>query len=137
MATAFYSTGFPNIEVYVAAATAMRLGLRLSRLVRPLLGSSAVKSFLKRRIRRGPPGPGPEERARCRTIIWGEVTDDAGRRAVSRLVGPEGYQFTVLTALAVVEQVMAGLAPAGFQTPSRAYGPDFVLQVPGVGRADL
>jgi short subunit dehydrogenase-like uncharacterized protein len=137
VATAFYSTGIPNIEVYVAASTATRLGLRLSRLARPLLGSSAVKSYLKRRIRRGPPGPGPAERARRRTVIWGEVTDDAGGRAISRLTGPEGYQFTVLTALAVVEQVLAGRAPAGFQTPSRAYGPDFVLQVPGVERVDL
>ena len=70
-------------------------------------------------------------------MIWGEVTDRSGGRAVSRLVGPEGYQFTVLTALAVVEQVAAGRAPAGFQTPSRAYGPDFVLGVPGVERQDL
>ena len=137
VATAFYSTGIPDIEVYVAAPASARLSLRLSRFLTPLLRARAVKSYLKRRIRRGPPGPGPEERARGRTIIWGEVRDDAGGRAQSRLVGPEGYQFTVLTALAALEQVMAGRAPAGFQTPSRAYGPDFVLQVPGVERVDL
>jgi short subunit dehydrogenase-like uncharacterized protein len=70
-------------------------------------------------------------------VIWGEVTDEKGGRAVARLVGPEGYQFTVLTALAVVDEVMAGRAPAGFQTPSRAYGADFVLRIPGVERQDL
>jgi short subunit dehydrogenase-like uncharacterized protein len=96
-----------------------------------------VKSYLKRRVRKGAPGPTAEERARGRTVIWGEVTDEAGGRAVSRLTGPEGYAFTVLTALAVVERVMAGQATPGFQTPSKAYGADFVLEIPGVERQDL
>jgi short subunit dehydrogenase-like uncharacterized protein len=137
VSTAFHSTGIPNIEVYLAAPASARLSLRLSRFLTPLLRSAAVKSYLKRRIRRGAAGPGPEERARGRTILWGEVEDGAGGRVRARLRGPEGYAFTVLTALAVVEQVMAGRAPAGFQTPSRAYGPDFVLQIPGVERVDL
>jgi short subunit dehydrogenase-like uncharacterized protein len=137
VSTAFHSTGIPNVEVYAALPRAARVGLRLSRFARPVLRSAAVKSYLKRRIRRGAAGPSAQERARGRTIIWGEVTDQAGGRATARLAGPEGYQFTVLTALFALEQVMAGRAPAGFQTPSRAYGPDFVLQIPGVERQDL
>jgi short subunit dehydrogenase-like uncharacterized protein len=137
VSTAFYSTGIPDIEVYAALPAGARASLRLSRFARPLLRSAAVKSFLKRRIRRGPAGPSADDRARKRTVIWGEVTDGAGGRAVSRLAGPEGYQFTMLTALAVVEELQAGRAPAGFQTPARAYGPDFVLRIPGVERQDL
>jgi hypothetical protein len=37
----------------------------------------------------------------------------------------------------VVERVLSGQAPAGFQTPAKAYGPDFVLGIPGVTRTDL
>jgi len=40
-------------------------------------------------------------------------------------------------ALAVVDRVLAGQAPAGFQTPAKAYGPDFVLGIAGVTRTDL
>jgi short subunit dehydrogenase-like uncharacterized protein len=69
--------------------------------------------------------------------VWGEVTDAAGRKAVARLHGPEGYTFTVLTALAVVGRVLAGEAPAGFQTPATAYGPDLVLEVAGVRREEV
>jgi short subunit dehydrogenase-like uncharacterized protein len=137
VSTAFHSTGIPNIEVYLAAPASVRAGMRLMRFATPLLRSPAVKSLLKRRIRAGTPGPSAEERARGRTTLWGEVTDPAGGRAVSRLVGPEGYTFTVLTALAVVDRVMADEAPPGFQTPARAYGPDLVMQVPGVERQDL
>jgi saccharopine dehydrogenase (NAD+, L-lysine-forming) len=95
-----------------------------------------VQRLLKRRIQAGPPGPTEEERARGRTVLWGEVTDERGRRAVARLRGPDGYTFTVRAALAVVERVLAGGAPAGFQTPSTAFGPDFVLGLEGVTRED-
>jgi saccharopine dehydrogenase (NAD+, L-lysine-forming) len=53
---------------------------------------------------------------------------------VARLRGPDGYTFTVRAALAVVERVLTGAAPPGFQTPSMAYGADFVLGLEGVTR---
>jgi hypothetical protein len=52
------------------------------------------------------------------------------------LQGPEGYTLTVRAALAVVGRVLAGDTPPGFQTPSTAYGPDFVLTLEGVSRHD-
>jgi hypothetical protein len=33
-------------------------------------------------------------------------------------------------------RVLNGDAPPGYQTPSLAYGPDFVLEIPGVERKD-
>ncbi len=134
--TAFHSTGIPNIEVYMAAPWSTRVGARLSRHLGWLLRSAMVQGWLRRRIEAGPPGPTEDERRRGRSRVWGEVTDDAGRKAVSRLRGPEGYDFTVLTALAVVERVLAGIAPPGFQTPSLAYGADFVVGLAGITRDD-
>ena len=103
------------------------------------MASSVVQAFLKKRVRSGAPGPTAEQRARGRTVFWGEVTDEAGGRAVSRLYGPEGYTFTMLSALAAVERVLSASAPPGFQTPAKAYGPDFVLGgvIEGVKREDL
>jgi len=134
---AYHSTGIPNIEDYTTATGPLLLAMKTSRLLRPLLANSAVQSFLKRRVRSGAPGPNAEQRARGRTVFWGEVTDEAGGRAASRLYGPEGYTLTTLTALAAVEKVLSGAAPPGFQTPAKAYGPDFVLGVEGVSREDL
>jgi hypothetical protein len=45
--------------------------------------------------------------------------------------------LTVRTALLAVEAVLAGGAKPGFQTPSLAFGKDFVLQVAGVVRTDV
>jgi short subunit dehydrogenase-like uncharacterized protein len=136
VATAFHSTGIPNIEVYLAASLALRALVRLSRPLGGLLRASAVQGFLKRRIQAGPPGPTDEQRSRGRSFLWGEVTDDRGGRAVSRLTTPEGYTLTATASLAIVERALAGQVSPGFQTPSRAYGPDLVLALPGVMRQD-
>jgi len=136
VATAFHSTGIPDIEVYMAAPTGVRVGTRLLRYVRPLLAAAPVQRFLKSRIQAGAPGPTDAERARGKSLLWGEAEDAAGRRVVSRLQAPEGYTLTALTSLLIVEKVLGGLAPAGFQTPSKAYGPDLVLAVEGVTRTD-
>jgi short subunit dehydrogenase-like uncharacterized protein len=62
--------------------------------------------------------------------------DDQGARCIARVRAPEAYTLTALTALAIAEKALAGQAPAGFQTPSRAYGADLILEIPGVTRED-
>jgi short subunit dehydrogenase-like uncharacterized protein len=136
VSTASHSTGIPDVEVYMAVPRALRLGLLASRFLRPVLRSAPVQRFLKRRIQAGPRGPSAEHRARGQSLLWGEATDAAGNRAEARLRTPEGYELTALTALAIVKRVLAGDAPPGFQTPSRAYGADFILGIPGCVRTD-
>jgi short subunit dehydrogenase-like uncharacterized protein len=137
VATAFYSTGIPNVEVYFAFPRTMRWGLRGTRLLRPVLKSGPVQAALKAAIQRQPPGPTAEQRARGRNLLWGEVRDPAGQRRVARLSTPEAYTLTVLSALAIVEKALAGQVTPGFQTPSQAYGPDLVMELPGVTREDI
>jgi short subunit dehydrogenase-like uncharacterized protein len=137
LSTAWHSTAIPDIEVYFAAPLGLRALFAASRYVGPLFAWSAVRRFLTARVRAGAPGPTEEERRRGRAFVWGEVEDDTGRRATSRLATPDAYTFTARAALAVVERVLAGGAPAGFQTPAKAYGADFVLGLEGVTRTDL
>jgi short subunit dehydrogenase-like uncharacterized protein len=136
VSTAYHSTGIPDIEVYVAASAGTRLGARASRFLAPLLGSRPVQRMLNRRIQAGRAGPTDAERARGRCLRWGEAADEQRGRVVTRMETPEGYTLTALSSLAIVGRVLAGDAPPGFQTPSLAYGPDFVLTIPGVTRRD-
>ena len=41
------------------------------------------------------------------------------------------------TAVAAVEKVLDRAAPPGFQTPSLAFGADFVMEIDGMTREDL
>jgi short subunit dehydrogenase-like uncharacterized protein len=136
VSTAWHSTGIPDVEVYTAVSRGQLLLMRASRRLGGLLASGPVQRFLRWRVRRGAAGPSAEERARGRSLLWGEVEDGKGGRAVARLRGPEGYTLTVLAALACMDRVLAGDAPPGYQTPGLAYGPDLVLGLPGVERAD-
>lgn len=137
VSTAFYSTGIPNIEVYAATPTALRWMMIASRYLGWLLGSKAMQSFLKRRIKTQPPGPTDTERERGESAVWGEVTDGGGEKRASRLRCPEGYTLTAMTALAIIKRVLAGEIREGFTTPSLAYGPNFITQFEGVAREDL
>jgi short subunit dehydrogenase-like uncharacterized protein len=137
VATAFYSTGIGDIEVYVAVPTKTRRMMIASRYLGWLLRSAPVRALALRAVRRRPPGPTITARARGMSRLWGEATDDSGRRVTSRLTAPEGYTLTALTAVAALEKVLAGRARAGFQTPSLAFGADFVMEVDGVSREDL
>jgi short subunit dehydrogenase-like uncharacterized protein len=137
VATAWYSTGIPDIEVYTRTTAAMRFGLIASRYLGPLLTSAPVQRLLKGRIRSGAPGPDSAARARGVSRIYGEVSDAKGRTARARLQGPEGYTMTAHTAVAAAERVLAGGATPGFRTPSLAFGSQFVLGIDGVTREDL
>jgi short subunit dehydrogenase-like uncharacterized protein len=68
--------------------------------------------------------------------VWGEATDDTGRKAVTRMQTPDAYDLTVQTSLAVVGHVLDGTVAPGFQTPAMAFGPDFILEVGSVSRTD-
>ncbi|MFI5311658.1 MAG: saccharopine dehydrogenase family protein [Gemmatimonadales bacterium] len=137
VATAFHSTGIPNVEVYTATSRSAIRALVLARYIGPLLATAPVQRWLKNRIRSAPPGPTDAQRRRAVARLWGEASDASGRRVASRLRTPDGYTLTALTAVAAAEKVLAGGAKPGFQTPSRAFGADFILEFAGVEREDL
>jgi len=136
IATAFHSTGIPNVEVYMAAPWSIRVGARLSRWLGWLLGSRVVQSRLRRRILAGRPGPTEEERRGNRCYFWGKAMDESGGKAVARQQTPDGYDLTVQTAITSVARVLSGAVPPGFKTPAMAFGPDFILEISGVTRTD-
>ncbi len=135
VATAFHSTGIPNVEVYMTAGREARLMMQVARVAGPLLATRPMQRLLKAAVRRSPRGPSADQRASARSSLWGEARD-ANRTMVSRLLAPESYALTVQTALAAVEKVRAGAAKPGFQTPSLAFGADFILEIDGVTRSD-
>lgn len=132
---AYHSTGIPNITVYTVIPGALRWQLAGMRRLRALFRIAAVRSLVRRLV---PTGSTPDQRARTSMSVWGEVRDDAGRVATARLHGPEaGVEWTAACAIAAVRRVLSGDAPAGFQTPAKAYGADFVLGTASVSRQDL
>jgi short subunit dehydrogenase-like uncharacterized protein len=128
VASAWHSTGIPNITTYTGAPPSAVRSMRLAARLSPVLGLAPVQRLLKAVVSRTVKGPDEALRRRGYTDIWGEVTDASGRRVWATLTTPEGYTLTADAALRAVAHVLDGHAPAGALTPSKAFGADFVLE---------
>lgn len=135
VATAFYSTGIPNIEVFTVIPPKNLKMLKLSRYLGWLLATKPFQDYLQKQI--PPGGPSDAEREKGRCFLWGEASDLNGNRVESRLQGPEGYTLTALAALNIAQKILDGNFTPGYQTPAKAYGGDLVLEIEGVERQDV
>ncbi|HJU69833.1 MAG TPA: saccharopine dehydrogenase NADP-binding domain-containing protein [Gemmatimonadaceae bacterium] len=137
VSTAFHSTGIPNVEVYVSMRPALRRAAIASRWLGPVLRSDIVRRVLTAWVRHGASGPSEIERQRGASLLWGEAVAPNGEHVEARLRGASGYVLTAQTAVHLAAKALGGQAPIGFQTPSRAYGADVILEIPGVVRTDV
>lgn len=132
IATAYRTTGIPNIEVYAQVPLSSRVGIRLARFLGPVLASPALQAFLLAQLEGKPAGPTAEQRARRESRFYAEASDDAGNSVKLRLITPEGYELTSWTALELGQRAALGRLPVGYQTPATACGRGFVLEFNGV-----
>lgn len=137
VSTAFYSTAIPDITVYTGMPKGTVRWMRWMRPIMPLLGTAPAQRYLKARINARTPGPSAERRAGAQSRLWGEVKDANGNVMRSLLVAPDGYTLTAMTAVGAAARVLAGTVEPGFQTPSSAFGADFILSFPRTEREDL
>lgn len=134
VSTAFYSTGIPNIEVYMSFPPSKYRYVKLQRYFSWFLQSKFMKDRARKKIDKKPAGPSDERRANASSLVWGEVKNAQGQSVQARLITPEGYTLTAHTALIIAQKVLSGDYKLGFQTPAKAYGENLVMEVEGVKR---
>lgn len=132
IASAWHSTGIPNIETYMAASPSVIRQQRRLRWLVPLLRFGCVRKMARRYIERTVRGPSAKQRSQGGSSFWGRAADDEGRAVEATLETLEGYALTALTAVACLQHVLGGAVKPGFATPSKAFGKDFILQFPDV-----
>ena len=138
VSTAWRSTRIPDIEVFFEASRDLDRVARMPGLLERVLATGFAQRLIKNQIdKRLPPGPSAEQRASGRAVIVAEAWNATGKRVASRLQAPEAYWLTALTAVEIVQRAASGDAVLGYQTPSMAYGADFIMQFERVTRTDL
>jgi len=130
VSTAYYSTGIPNISVYMAAPRGQIRQMKVARVMGPVLSAGPVQRFLAKQIDKRVKGPNEQARTSGQSQLWGRVRKGSESREAT-LVTPEGYQLTVATALDSTKRVAAGEVPAGAKTPSMAFGADYIQSFDG------
>ena len=131
--TSGVSTAVPNATAFIAVPPVIQSLLRASRYAQGLLTWPPLKQFLKRLVEQRRAGPTAEERQKGQTVVWASAWDGE-RSTTARLHGPEAYTLTVRAAVEALRRVLDGPVPAGYQTPSTAFGTDFALAVDGTSR---
>ncbi|MGB7873495.1 MAG: saccharopine dehydrogenase NADP-binding domain-containing protein, partial [Anaerolineales bacterium] len=137
VSTAYHSTGIPNIQTYMAFPPFAVRAIRTLRVIGPLLYTRPAKGLLKQALRLVRRGPTEEQRRNGFSLIVGEAFNDDGGSVSSKLKTPEAYNLTAQTAVEIMRRILVGDLEPGFQTPSLAYGPDFILGFEGVERVEL
>jgi len=137
VSTAYYSTGIPNVETYLSFPQPIINLMYDMRTIGPLLYNRVAKTILKALMNLYPPGPTEARRMKAFATIIGEVTNDQGGRAVSKLRVREGYTFTAQSTVKIMKRILNSEYKIGFQTPSLAFGSDFIMQFEGVQREDV
>jgi short subunit dehydrogenase-like uncharacterized protein len=137
VSTAYHSTGIPNVAAYMGFPAAMINMMRATRYVGFILYARAAKDFVKWLIGKFlPPGPSHKQNENGFSLLIAEVTD--GKQTVrAKLQTPEAYYLTALTAVEIMNRILSSQYKTGFQTPSKVYGADFILQFTRVTREDL
>lgn len=134
VSTAFYSTGIPNIEVYLAAPAKTIRRIKLMRLGRHFLKIPGVISWAQKQVDKQRAGPSEKARESNFCYLYGEVSN--GKDMVKAgIKTPEGYKLTSLTAVAAVQAFEKNLMNGprrGALTPSVAFGKDFINSISGV-----
>ena len=135
--TGWRSAQIPNIGVFFESSPAIEQSTAAPWVLRRLLSTRVGQWYLNRLIDKQPIGPTAEERSSLTTTLVGEAVDEAGNRVSARIVTPESYSLTALTAVEIARRVLAGDVGSGFHTPATIYGPDLITAIPGVVREDL
>ncbi len=132
VATAFWTTGIPNIEVFTSVHPKTHSKLRWQGLFNWILKLGFVKKMALRRIQKGPSGPDEARRKKAVSMLWGRVENEKGERIEARFRTPNGYSLTAETAVLIVEKTLAGHFCAGFQTPAGCFGENLIHEIEGV-----
>jgi short subunit dehydrogenase-like uncharacterized protein len=130
LATAWFSTGIPNIETYAAVPRAAAFASGALNWVRPLLASAPGQALLYRLANRAS-GPSEEQLRTGRSRLWGEVRNAAGERRTAKLETANGYRLTADGTIMAVQYLLTNAPPGGYYTPSMLLGARCVERLPG------
>lgn len=134
LSTAFYSTGIPNIETYTGMNQGTWRLLKVQSLFNWLLRTKLVHRIARNIIDRRLPGPGDTMREKAQCLVWAQVTNPQGKSLTATMRCPEAYDLTAYAILLISQKILNNQFKPGYQTPASAYGPDLVLEIPGVVR---
>ncbi len=132
VASAYFSTGIANIEVYVPASSPIARSMTLLKPFVRLLRNEKLLALLKRAVDALIKGPDAASYDNGSCYVIGEARNARGDVRRAHVSTPNGYRLTVDGMLMTVNHLLAHPDSNGFHTPSTLMGAHCVESLPGV-----
>jgi short subunit dehydrogenase-like uncharacterized protein len=127
ISTAYWSTGIPNIRVFMATPPSTYKKMKWQWLFNPILKWSWVKKRIQKYVDQNVSGPTEKQRQEGFARVYGEVTDSVGNQLSMQLESPEPYAFTASSAIWFANHILNHPSRSGYFTPSTWADPDEVM----------
>jgi len=133
VATAYYSTGIPNITVYTPRSQKGIDKIKRQRkwlfFMKLRIVQNFIKNKLDKKIVNG--GDSDEKRAQSKMWVWAEVKNNSGQLYSGKFQVANGYDVTGFGAMAVAKYLLEKEIAGGYYTPSKLMGPNILDSLPG------
>ncbi len=127
ISTAYWSTGIPNIRVFMDTPPSTYKKMKWQWLFNPILKWSWVKKRIQKYVDRNVSGPTEKQREEGFARVYGEVTDAEGNKQSMQLESPEPYAFTARSAIWFANHILDHPGRSGYFTPATWADRDEVL----------
>lgn len=131
VSTAYYTTGIPNVEVFIPASSKIVTGTKILNCFRPLLKFQFIQKIIKVIIAKSVVGPDEELRSNLPTYVWGEAKNSQGQIKIARIQTENAYSLTINGSLTVVKYLLENKVCGGSYTPAKLMGSDLVTKIRG------
>jgi short subunit dehydrogenase-like uncharacterized protein len=131
IATAWRSTGIPNIEVYSGVSKGLIRAARIGRWFNWVLRKRWLKQYLLNKVDARSDGPDEQRLRDGSSYVWGRVADDKGNVVEARLKTINGYLLTSKTAVLVAEKLLLSEVRPGYFTPAGYFGEGLIFEAEG------
>lgn len=136
LSTAYRSTHIPNITTYMVRPKPF---VQTVRVMGPILQRSLaikpLRRLLQKTVEWTTHEANDETRQQWRAYVWAKAANAKGETVEAWLETIEGYDFTAVASVKVVERLLGG-GYQGALTPAQAFGADFGLEIEGTRRFD-
>lgn len=125
VSSAYYSTGIPNITLYLGFPKVL-FGIRkIIPLSIKILSANFIQKNILRLVGFGITGPSKKKRDLSSTYVWGRVENNNGESVEGAYKFMEGYNLTAVGAADALIKIVNGKIDTGTKTPSLAFGKNF------------
>lgn len=131
IATAWRSTGIPNIEVYSGVPESTIRAAKMSRWINWLLRMHWIKTYLRKKVDARPAGPDAEKLNTGKSYLWGSAHDNKGNVVEAGIKTLSGYLLTSKTAALIAGKLLSEAVRPGYYTPAEYFGEGLIFEVEG------